>query len=249
MIRSLLIGLLTAMVFPAFLSQAQEEAEPGREEPRPAVRAWLFPADATERVSLVLETGDGAGGSIPLVSTENGAVAASPVYEQSPLSKARLELKSGDKVLVSGGLALTEGRFYTAAAWREGSDWKVKVFLDGPPAGAGSPRPVRVFNFADGRTTMLEVGEAEHKVGAGSVFELQVAPKPTMITASVLAPDGSHPAISSVEIDLASAPSAYVVVGPDYRGRMRPRVIEGGPLPETDSPVEASGLEQVEGQY
>jgi hypothetical protein len=39
---------------------------------------------------------------------------------------------------------------------------------------------------------------------------------------------------SSGEVDFVETPSAYVVIAPDYRGRMRPRVISGGSLPSDE---------------
>jgi hypothetical protein len=44
--------------------------------------------------------------------------------------------------------------------------------------------------------------------------------------------DGGYPALSGYELDYANYSwTVYVVSGPDYRGRLRPRVVFGGTRP------------------
>jgi hypothetical protein len=102
-----------------------------------------------------------------------------------------------------------------------------------------------VLNFAHGRETLVNYGtDKDVKVPGDSIQEVRMAPKIAGVAVKVLAADGSPPAQTSAEVDFSKASSAYVVVGPDYRGRMRPRVIDGGlpPVIEAAPPVDPKSL-------
>jgi hypothetical protein len=225
----------------------------GQEGPSPdgktksATRAWLFPNDYTDSVTLGINMGEGLGFQ-PLAETKDGIVSARQPYEPLDMERVQLELRMGEQVLAVGELPLKAGRFYTFAAWHAEDKWQLKAFDDGPASTAAAKRPLRVFNFADGRRSIVTLGSQDTTVEPQSVVSLEASPNVTMVTAKVLAPDGSHPAVSSIEVDFASMPSAYVVVAPDYRGRMRPRIIEGGEVSTADQGGSSATAEMPGGQ-
>lgn len=98
--------------------------------------------------------------------------------------------------------------------------------------------PVRVFNFSGGRKTVLHPRDAKpSEVPPGSVAEIKLPASLAPLRVEVPTLDGKGaPALSTVELDLKQWPSAYVVVSPDYRGRMRPRVLRGGEEKEAPAP-------------
>jgi hypothetical protein len=127
---------------------------------------------------------------------------------------------------------LADNTAYTVLAWRQGGKWELKVYVDGPFAKNLADRPLRLMNFAENRETLISLDNgSETKVAANTVEEFKISPKLTSFTVKVLAPDGGPAAQSSGEVDFTSTPSAYVVIAPDYRGRMVPEVITGGNLP------------------
>lgn len=228
MIKPCLIVLLLAS---SSLAVSGQE-EPGAPEPLPQLRAWIFPA--TEKGTVALTSSVGEGGEKRLAATADAVVVTPTAYQAVESDNLRIDLKSGERVLASTAAPLRRAAYYTLAAWQEGSEWRMKIYRDDAVKGAASARPVRVFNFAGDRKTVLSLQGKETAFPAGAVETLEAAPALSMVTATVLTADGSHPAVSSVEVDFALAPSAYVVIGPDYRGRMRPRVLDGGPAPEPE---------------
>jgi hypothetical protein len=141
------------------------------------------------------------------------------------------ELKGKDNaVLASESVNMRAGSYYTLlASQNKEGNWSIKTFFDGPAKVGAVDRPLRVLNFADGRETLLEVsGSPSVTVPGNSYLERNSPAKLLGISVKVHPNDGSPPAQSSTEIDFTVLPSAYLVVCPDYRGRMRPRVIDGG---------------------
>jgi len=203
------------------------------------VRGWLLPVAGKRDTALTaLQTQTQT--QLALASSEAGAVSASPSYNTVAEGELSLELKSADETLAQARVALRANRYYTVAAWEDGSKWTLKVFADGSPSPASAERPVRIFNFAGNRETLVSIGQgAEIKVARNSVQEIKSPPKIVMVSVKVLAEDGGPPAQSAVEVDLAVMPSAYVVVGPDYRGRMRPRIVTGGEVKEPEASPDA----------
>ncbi len=225
---------------------SQDSSDESSEASPVMVRGWLFPSGDTQAVSFTLKSA-GEEKVIALASTKDGAVASARTYADILQAGSFVaELKAGEDVLASESIALGEGRHYTLVGWSENGRWQIKAFADSPASSNAPDRPLRVLNFAAGRKTAVALsGAPESMVAGDSVQELRSPAAVTMVSVKVLASDGGPPAQSSVEIDFSGLPCAYVVVGPDYRGRMRPRVIEGGaPPPEFPAPTAAPGSQQ-----
>lgn len=210
---------------------AQEAPDQPREERRPAasLRSWMFPGNNSDQAALTVKTATEDSPRV-LAQTQKGTSVSSEDYGALPPGNYTFEIKVGDQVVANETVILRDKRFYTALAWKEeGGKWALKFFADGPALPNSQDRPVRVLNFAKGRETLVSInGGPEAKVATDSVQEIKLAPKVSMITVKVMAPEGGPPAQSSLEMDLTSTPSAYVVIAPDYRGRMRPGILTGG---------------------
>ena len=170
-----------------------------------------------------------------MARSERGARAVGGGYEKTTAGRVTLKLTDGQDAPVSSEADLQPGGHYTAVAWQAAGKWQIKLFRD-PAAKAGvAARPLRVLNFAADRETVIAVdGAKESRFGAGSVQEMSLPAKINGMSVKVLDPAGGPAAETTLEIDLAEVPLAYAVIGPDYRGRMRPEIIEGGPpKPET----------------
>jgi hypothetical protein len=233
------VSLLTPA---AVLAQAPAATPP----PVSLLRAWIFPAGEAEAASIEIKA---EAAEAPVVfAASTGQRQMNPGYREIKPGNATIEIKAGDQVLATGTAALAGDRQYTVVTWKAGSKWELKLFPDGPSAPNAPDRPLRVLNFAQGRTsTVTLAADKEFKIAPDSIQEIKVQPKTTGMVVKVLAPDGGAPAQSSAELDFSTISSGYVVLGADTRGRMRPRVIEGGvpptpaelpPIPQDMAPVD-----------
>jgi hypothetical protein len=238
LIKTTFLGLLSLGAFAAVGLAQEEGGEAGASDKTTFVRGWILTPDPAVRLQM---KGVDANQETSLATGAEGGISVNPGYLTPPPGNYVLELKSGDEVLESARGALRPDRHYSAVVWREGSKWELKVFADDGSEPNAVDRPLRVLNFADERETLLSLNAgAETKVAAQTVLETKAPAAIGMVTVKVLAADGGAPAQSSVEIDFKSAPSAYVVIGPDYRGRMRPRVFTGGRV--ADEQAESSAV-------
>lgn len=225
-------AMLTLWVAPLPAQSEGPETAAGEKKAPVSLRAWIFPGGLTQSVTVSV-TSAGTEAPKALAASKDGAVESRPGYEQIPPGTARIDLKSGDDVLASKTGNFREETHYTLMARSNGGRWELQVFNDDLSSPNASARPLRVLNFAQGRETTIALDNgAENLVAKDSLQEMKLPGKATLVTTRVKSLDGGPPAQSSVEIDFALSPSAYVVIGPDYRGRMRPRVITGGTIPE-----------------
>lgn len=230
--------LISARAQPAPAPGAENGAAPAGAQQRPpaALRAWIFPAKDAGPLDFVLGRATGEAPA-SLARSERGAKAADGLYSKAAPGRVTLSLKGGEKVLASSDVDLPSGAHITAVAWSSGDKWQIKLFADPPAKPGAGARPLRVLNFAGERETLLAVGGGkEVRLPAASVRELDLPAKISGLTVKVVDPAGGPPSETSLEVDLAALPLAYAVVGPNYRGRMRPEIIEGGP-PRVESVV------------
>jgi hypothetical protein len=231
-----LLSVLLGLAAPVIAQEAATPAAPERKPPA-NLRAWILNPSKDTRIQAKVE---GAEEGVSLASASGGAPSFSPAYVQFPAGRLDLSLIEGEEPpRLSEALPLRSGSAYTLIAWISGAKWQIKVFPDTVAQGS-SQRPLRALNFAEGRETLLSAGGGEEiKLADNSVTGMNVAARICDVRVKVLAADGGPPAQSTVEVDFATVPSAYVVVRPDYRGRMRPRVILGGAETE-DAGAEAA---------
>jgi hypothetical protein len=210
------------------------QVEPRREDskPLPAIRAWIFPGSETAEVSVSLSAGNDSEKNL-LGKSSSGQTAADEAYTSVPDQQLVAEVRVGDRVESTAAVAFKSGHSYTMLVWNGGGKWQSKLYLDaGGTKSEG--RELRVINFAEDRDSSVAIGDGKgQKLAASSVTGIPVEPKISMVNVEVPDPQGGPAAKSTVEIDFTVFQNAYVVIAPDYRGRMRPRVLPGGRTPES----------------
>ena len=203
-----------------------------KESPPAMIRAFIVPADDSKAsLQLVVKPQKAEANLAPqVVAATDGPATFGSNYDSIKPGGAAIELRSGDKVLAGGSVALKPARAYTFVAWQTSSaDWQIKAFPDDPTTPNAADRAVRVLNFPAGRETLLTIDQrAETKILGNAVQEFRAPPKVIVAKVKVLASDGGPPALSSLEMDYSALKSGYIVVVPDNLGRMRPRFIGGG---------------------
>lgn len=227
----LLAGCLWCSVLTGALAQTSETTRKNADRDGSYLRGWIIGSGGLEAVSLFAQ---GPKDEEPRLfsSAAAGEKVVNPSYTKGLAGSFQFQLRSGEKILQSLTAELAESVGYTLLAWKQGSRWQLKLYADGPYAKNVADRPLRLLNFAENRETLISLDNGpDTKVAANTVEEFKTQPKLTSFTVKVLAPDGGAPAQSSGGVNFAATPSAYVVIAPDYRGRMRPRVINGGNLP------------------
>lgn len=209
-------------------AQSPELVRKGDKNEASYLRTWIVSFSGAEAVSIFVQ-GPQDPKPRKLSSASDGEQVMNLGYTKFIAGIYQFELKIGDKVLQNMTADLAENSAFSLLAWSEGSKWNLRVFADGPFAENVKNRPLRLLNFADNRETLIALdGGEEKKVAANTVEEFNSSVKLTSFTVKVLSPDGGAPAQSSGEVDFVTTPSAYVIISPDYRGRMRPRVVAGG---------------------
>jgi hypothetical protein len=237
MTRTLLLGALLFVA--ASSSRSQDVAGGGTktEDTRAFVRGWIINPDGPTSLGAKL---GGAAGEVVLNTTGASELAAPSAYLELAPGNTVFELKINESIASSITAGLSPGHYYTALASRaaDGRGWELKLLPDGPHGPNVSERPVRIMKYTLGRPAELSFDGGDiRKLAADGWEEFKRPAKVTALTVTVQAEDAlGAPAVSSVELDLANAGSAYVLVNPDYRGRMRPSVITGGAPPPTPKP-------------
>lgn len=234
-IFQLLNVVMLAAIAGGVFAQETPGEDSSKKQPVAHVRCWIFPRKENDAVTVVAKSADKT--EHQLAAAKGAAV--SPVgYGTLPAGTYVFEARFGGSTASSPAFLLKDGSYCTLAAVPKGNSWELIAYPDGLQADKSAPRPVRVFNFAGGRKTVLHPGDAKpSEVPSGSVAEIKLPASLTPLRVEVPTLDGKGaPALSTVELDLKRWPSGYVVVSPDYRGRMRPRVLPGGEEPEIASP-------------
>lgn len=229
-----LTGCLWCSLLAGASAQTSEAARKNNDKEGSYLRGWIVGSGGSEAVSLYAQ---GPKDEEPRLfsSAAAGEKVVNPAYTKGVAGSFQFQIRSGEKILQSAKAELAENAAYTVLAWRQDDQWKFEVYADGPFAKSVVDRPLRLMNFAGKRETLISIDNGpETKIAANRVEEFKVSGKLTSFTVKVLAADGGAPAESSGEVDFGVVPSAYVVIAPDYRGRMRPRVVSGGHLPSLE---------------
>ena len=234
-----------AKVFgPAFLAtvafaQPQPVSQPtGAPQQSPGfLRAWVIPEAGAGRTELRLPPASPEARPLILASSGSGEGVIPTTYTTIPAGTASLELLSDGKAVSSKTVQVRPATYATVLATQKGSGWELRVFEDGPAKKTAATRTVRVLNFAKGLPARFTVGTNKPSpVAADSWQELQLPRAQLGVSVAMLSTNGGPPSSTPAAIDLVASDSAYVVVLPDHRGRMRPQVIPGAPAPVAEAP-------------
>jgi hypothetical protein len=230
--------ILILLIFPfsSFAQDANEQSSIERKVSKTHLRGWICGANEPA-VSMVL-IDEKEKEPLPIAAAAESEISADEVYKSFTPGVRIVQLRSGDKVLSSTNVLLKEGQIYTLLAWKNGSEWRSRLFSDSVTDEVGYVASLRVINFADGRESVISVdGKPGIKISSNSINEIQAPLKTCMVRVSTLAHDGGPPAQSTMEVNFKTAPSTYVVVGTDYRGLIRPAIILGGQLLDEKSEI------------
>ena len=244
--RALYLSFCLAVLAPMDAVMAQAEAAQGaseegaavrpsgKKESSPAmIRGFVVPREGSNlslQLGIKPQQPSQADAPPQVVAATGGPATFESNYAPIKPGGVVIELRSGDKVLADGSVALQPARAYTFVAWQATADgWQIKAFPDDPTSPTAADRAVRVLNFPAGRETLLSIdGGAEVRVPTNTVQELRAPPKVIGVNVKVLASDGGPPTTSALEMDYTTLKSGYIVVVPDNLGRMRPQFIGGG---------------------
>jgi hypothetical protein len=229
-----LAGYLAFSLLAGVFAQTTEFKSQNEKSTPTYLRGWIVGGGDPAAVSLMAK---GPSEETPLMMSSSvaGEKAINQGYMENVVGSFQFQLRNGQKILQSATAELAANAAHTVLAWQQDGKWELKVYADGPFVENAMDRPVRLMNFTENRGTLVSLDNGpEKKVAPNTVQEFKMPAKSASFTVKVLALDGGPAAQSSGELDFASYTSAYILVAPDYRGRMRPRVIKGGNLPVVD---------------
>ena len=228
MIKHALAATLTSLcLLTGVGAQSSSSTKAEAKVPPSMVRGWIFPGPDAEEAKIRFRLGkEGEAQTL----SEAMADASQIVQRYQPVKAGAYQfaLATGGKPTVKSQ-TLRPQRFYTVMAWEKEGKWTLQVMRDAPAAPNAATRPLRLLNFSGDRKALIRVGQGKQEpMAADSVREVQLPLELTGLDVEVLDPSGGPSARTSTEVDLRTMASAYLLVAPDYRGRMRPRLIEGG---------------------
>ena len=233
----LLSGFCAIVCSPVSGQQPPAETSPSADGGKAPgrLRAWVFPGKQGGSSTLTIGATGTDGSWISLATAVSQATGSA--YRDVPQSAYTFAIKDGEKIVAQKQAQVASDSFYTLAAWLKDGKWSLEVYPDSAAPGGSGQRALRLLNFAGAATTTVLVGSARTpvKVVPDSIQEVKLPAKITPLEVSVQPTGGGAPARTLSEVDLAVAPAAYVLVSPDYRGRLRPSIIPAG---EPAPPVE-----------
>jgi hypothetical protein len=228
----LVLGASIVVWPPGVHAQEQPPAEGPSAERVASVRVWIFPGTEKDGIQITFSTGEESEKKV-MARTAGGESRSEEGYQPVAAAQLLSEIRVGDRVVSSTPVNFRKGSSYTMVVWSSGGKWEAKLFPD-TSTPQKSERQIRVVNFADGREALLRIdGAKPSPVTRSGVAEFPAPASVALIDVEVLDTKGGPPALSSVEIDFSAYLNSYVVIAPDYRGRMRPRVIGGGRTKES----------------
>jgi hypothetical protein len=223
------------------LSQQAPMEPPDQDDDASArLRVWVFVGDpAPQEASIAALGADGS--SLALGDATKRKVEAA--YREVPAGKYNLELREGQAPVAQKVADFAKNSAHTLIAWRSNGKWNLGLFSDELKKGKAAERPLRILNFANGATTTIAMKGAQAlKAEPDTVQEIKLPAKIVTLDISAKAPGAVVPARTLSDVDLSASPGAYVLVAPDYRGRLRPQVIQAGEVSTEESAAQVSPL-------
>jgi hypothetical protein len=206
---------------------AQETEEPTVEPevPTAQVRAWIF---NSEGPCLLRLRGEKSEEAITIAEVQQSGANIEVAYRPVEPGRYRVELLRGEEALAAEVVVLGEDSAQSVVAWPEAGKWRIKSLSDSPAPNA-TDKTLRLLHFNKQFGLVLTIGDgAEQTAPLGTVAEKKVAAKRTVIHLKTVGPNQEQGASSYFDVDFSSWPSAYVLAQADYRGRIKPVVIQGG---------------------
>jgi len=206
-------------------AQMVETSAVASEAPTAQVRAWIFNSEEPCRLSLRDEKSEEA---TIIAEVEKSGANIDADYRPVLAGRYRVDLFREDQVLASEVVILGKDSVQSLVAWPEGGKWRIKSFSDNAAPNA-TDKPLRLLHFNEQVGLVLVIDDGpEQIIPVGTVVERRVAPKQATLYLKVVGPEQELGASSYFEVDFSSWPSAYALAQTDYRGRIKPALIEGG---------------------
>lgn len=229
-----------ALTIPLFFSltlmlpaqESEEEAPPAREAPQAHVRAWIFNSQGPARLSL---RGENREEAITLAEVQGGGGNINVEYRPLEPGRYLLELSRDEQILESEPILLGKDSIVTIVGWPEAGKWRLKFFSDKSAPNA-TDKPLRLLHFNPqvGLRLAIDAGP-EQEIPIGTVTEKKITAKETPLYLTVVSTDEEHRASSFFDADFVTWPSAYAFAQADYRGRIKPTIIQGGITAENEA--------------
>lgn len=232
---ALTIPLLFSLTLVLPAQESEEEAPAGREAPQAHVRAWIFNSQGPARLSL---RGENKEEAITLAEVQGGGGNINVEYRPLAPGRYLLELSREEQILASEPILLGKDSIHSIVAWPEAGKWRLKLFGDNSAPNA-TDKPLRLLHFNPqvGLRLAIDAGP-EQEVPLGTVTEKKITAKGTVLHLTVASSDAKHKASSYFEADFITWPSAYAFAQADYRGRIKPTIIQGGITAENEAASE-----------
>jgi hypothetical protein len=227
--RLLFLSLIFTFAF-SRPGEAQEAIPEGASDPKrvPAhIRVWVMVFDEKAPISIAFKGKDAE--SVTLLEAP-GVQPTRGFYVEVPKGSGEIVASAGEIVLASATVDLLPDDHRTVLISRKGGKLNLQVLQDPLPGQKDFPPVVRLLNFGTGRSAEVTLGAQNKVIVPENQMVISQVPAQTDIPLRVVLPDpsGGPPAISSTDIDSRTSPSWSLVVIPDYRGKLRPRVSPDG---------------------
>jgi hypothetical protein len=227
---TLLLFCFLASAFPARMNAEPEP--PSSKKKQPAYfRIRVFLLDEKQAVSATLPQPNAD--PVELLSAPSGEHPITTPYEGLPAKETKLAIRIGSQTH-EVDMKLDEGIYYTLLVYREGGGLLTPLLQDTFPDPAEPGCHIRIFNFGSNRTANLSLdGKNEQQFAPNTFTELPALPVEGKLAINITIPDpgGGYPAIARADINIKAARALSVVIVPDYRGNLRPRIFKDGPAP------------------
>jgi len=216
---------------PIFCLHAQEQLDSPtakeRKGPPAHVRIWAMVYD--ENTPFAVKAKAAQGDPIVLIETD-GKIPNRSSYVELPKGQTDLSLLSAGTPVKSEKIELKPDDYRTILISRKNGVLSWEVLQDPIPKQKDFPPAVRLLNFGSDRVADVQIGaQPLVKVQPNSFVVAPLTESGTVnINVSLPDPKGGPPATSITDFSTAVSPSWSVVVIPDYRGKLRPRISPDG---------------------
>lgn len=200
---------------------------PGKTEIPAHLRVWAMVFEENSNIAVRYKKE----GITPVVLME--APGEKPMrgsYLEVPKGAGEIELLSGGVPTSSVKLDLLADDYRTLLVSRDGGKLGLQVLQDPIPGQKDFPPAIRLLNFGTGRVAEVTIGAQPKVVVPENRCLITPVEGKGEAVLRVALPDpmGGPAATSTTDVNMGTSPSWSVVMIPDYRGKLRPRVSPDG---------------------
>lgn len=224
------LSILVSCLLSPFPLQAQEISSPSDEDkkgPLAHVRVWMMVFN--ENAPLAVKS-QSAGGEPMTIFEGDGKTPSKSSYLEIPHGSTTLSLTTGASPVKSEKIDFKPDDYRTILISRKNGALSWEIFQDPIPGQKDFPPAVRLLNFGTERTADITIGtQPPVKVQPNTCLVTPLlASGEINIAVSLPDPMGGPAATSVTDLNTSISPSWSVIMIPDYRGKLRPRVSPDG---------------------